>query len=125
MKTRRVKIAFGGTIYEVNQVYYRFDSYELDKYNGEKIQEQIPNLPYKIYNQLARFVRINPVHIEIPPYIKEEEREFFELELWNSNEYVMRVERLKWNPNTQYFFMGLPGAFFHKKNAYRMSFYSY
>ena len=116
---------FEDKLYKIQQTFIDGFTWQTDKENGSIIEEAIPNLPKGMAVQIARFIRLSPLHDDKPEYIKEEEKEDYLLELICANEYMMSVDRQQRNPNTGYYFMGSRLAFFAKANGYRMSFSSY
>lgn len=124
---RNITIQFNNKSYNVEQIFIDCFNWQSDEENGQRIEKVLPNLPKNMAKQLARFIRINPLHDSTPEYIKEKETEEFFLDLYNEEdkEYYMCVERHTLNPNTGYYFMGDSVAFFARENNYRMSFSSY
>ena len=122
---RSINIMFEDKLYKIQQTFIDGFTWQTDKENGSIIEEAIPNLPKGMAVQIARFIRLSPLHDDKPEYIKEEEKEDYLLELICANEYMMSVDRQQRNPNTGYYFMGSRLAFFAKANGYRMSFSSY
>lgn len=122
---RSINIMFEDKLYKIQQTFIDGFTWQTDEENGQRIEKLIPNLPKNMAKQLARFIRLSPLHDDKPEYIKEEEKEDYLLELICANEYMMSVDRQQRNPNTGYYFMGSRLAFFAKANGYRMSFSSY
>ena len=122
---RSINIMFEDKLYKIQQTFIDGFTWQTDEENGQRIEKLIPNLPKGMAVQIARFIRLSPLHDDKPEYIKEEEKEDYLLELICANEYMMSVDRQQRNPNTGYYFMGSRLAFFAKANGYRMSFSSY
>ena len=122
---RSINIMFEGKSYKIQQTFIDGFTWQTDEANGQRIEKVLPNLPKNMAKQLARFIRLSPLHDDTPEYIKEEETEDYLLELVCAHEYMMSVDRQQRNPNTGYYFMGSRLAFFAKENNYRMSFSSY
>ena len=122
---RSINIMFEDKLYKIQQTFIDGFTWQTDEKNGQRIEKLIPNLPKGMAVQIARFIRLSPLHDDKPEYIKEEEKEDYLLELICANEYMMSVDRQQRNPNTGYYFMGSRLAFFAKANGYRMSFSSY
>ena len=122
---RSINIMFEDKLYKIQQTFIDGFTWQTDEENGQSIEKSIPNLPKGMAVQIARFIRLSPLHDDKPEYIKEEEKEDYLLELICANEYMMSVDRQQRNPNTGYYFMGSRLAFFAMANGYRMSFSSY